>query len=69
MKKTCNGSCHCGVHPFDRGHIEEMGGDFVSIQWSTLDDVLPAELLQGPMQFADGRDNNWWVALVNTRHL
>lgn len=60
---------HCGVHPFGRGHIEEMGGDFVSIQLSTLDDASPAELLQGPVRYANGRDNNWWVAPVETRHL
>ena len=60
---------HCGVRPFGRGHIEELGGDFVAIQLNTLDDASPAELLQGPVQFADGRDNNWWVAPTETRHL
>ncbi|MEO7578636.1 MAG: GFA family protein [Massilia sp.] len=60
---------HCGVRTFARGHVEEIGGDFVSVQLATLDDVSPTELLEGPVRFANGRDNNWWNPPEETRHL
>src|SRR5262245_59764945 len=30
---------HCGVHCFGRGHLEQIGGDFVSINVNCLDGV------------------------------
>ena len=30
---------HCGIHCFGRGHLEVLGGDYVSINLNTLDDV------------------------------
>jgi hypothetical protein len=60
---------HCGVRSFSRGHVEEIGGDFVSIQLCTLDDVTPAELIAAPVKYSNGRDNNWWNAPDETRHL
>jgi hypothetical protein len=47
---------HCGVHCFGRGHLAELGGDFVSINVNALDDVDPATL---PVVFWDGRHDNW----------
>jgi hypothetical protein len=35
---------HCGVQLFDRGHIPELGGNYVSIRLATLDDASVAEL-------------------------
>lgn len=60
---------HCGVRPFGRGHVEEIGGDYVSIKLACLDDVEPAELIEVPIQYFDGRNNNWWNAPAETRHL
>jgi hypothetical protein len=60
---------HCGVHPFGRGYIEQIGGAFVSIQLGTLDDVTPAELVAAPIRYSNGRDNAWWNAPEETRHL
>ncbi len=60
---------HCGVRPFGRGYIEQIGGDYVSIQVGTLDDALPEDLLQVPVRFANGRDNTWWEEPAETRHL
>lgn len=60
---------HCGVRPFGRGYIEQIGGDYVSIQVGTLDDASPAELLQTPVKFFNGRDNSWWTEPAETRHL
>jgi len=60
---------HCGVRPFGYGHIEQIGGDYVSIRLSALDDVGPAELAAAPIKYFDGRDNNWWNEPAETRHL
>lgn len=60
---------HCGVRSFGRGHIAEIGGDYVSIVLSTLDDATPAELAESPVRYADGRNNDWWHAPAETRHL
>jgi len=63
-------SCRrCGVRPFGRGHVKEIGGDYVSIQLAALDNVDPAELVAAPVRFADGRHNNWGSPPAETRHL
>jgi hypothetical protein len=60
---------HCGVRSFSRGHIEEIGGDYVSIQVAALDNLEPEELLAAEVRFADGRHNNWRERPAETRHL
>lgn len=47
---------HCGVHCFGKGHLEEVGGDFVSVNLNTLDDIDPNLLTVG---YWDGRHDNW----------
>jgi hypothetical protein len=59
----------CGVAPFSRGHVEEIGGDFVAVQVACLDDATPEELMKGPVRFGNGRDNAWWEPPAETRHL
>ena len=59
----------CGVRSFSRGHVKEIGGDYVAIQLASLDNVDPQELLAAPIRYADGRNNNWWNAPSETRHL
>jgi hypothetical protein len=60
---------HCGVRPFARGHIEAIGGDYVAVQLSALDDVDPKELIDAPVRVCDGRNNNWMSPPAETRHL
>jgi hypothetical protein len=57
------------VRPFGRGHIEEIGGDYVSVKLACLDDIDPAELAEAPVRYFDGRANNWWNPPAETRHL
>ena len=60
---------HCGVHSFGNGYVEQIGGAFVSIQLSALDDATPTELIEGPVKFSNGRDNDWCATPAETRHL
>lgn len=60
---------HCGVRPFGRGHVEQIGGDYVSINLACLDDVAPQELIAAPLRFFDGRHDNWMAVPAETRHL
>jgi len=46
----------CGIHCFARGHLAELGGDYVSINVNCLDGVELAELT---VTYWDGRHNNW----------
>ena len=59
----------CGVRPFGRGYVEEIGGDYVSVALGCLDGVDDAELAEAPVNYANGRDNAWWEQPKETRHL
>lgn len=60
---------HCGVRPFGRGHVEEIGGDYVAVQLAALDDVDATELVAATVRFSDGRNNDWESVPAETRHL
>ena len=60
---------NCGVRAFERGHVKEIGGDYVSVKVACLDDVDIAELVAAPVKYANGRENKWWEAPAETRHL
>jgi hypothetical protein len=47
---------HCGIHCFARGHLAELGGDYVSVNVNCLDDV---DLAGVKVSYWDGRHNNW----------
>ncbi|HKO94041.1 MAG TPA: GFA family protein [Polyangiaceae bacterium] len=47
---------HCGIHCFGRGHLPEVGGDYVSINANCLDDLEPTTI---ESVYWDGRHNNW----------
>jgi hypothetical protein len=59
----------CGVRPFGRGHVAEMGGDYASVSLAALDDATPTELAEAPVNYADGRNNDWQHAPAQTRYL
>ena len=54
----------CGIHCFGRGHLDVLGGDYVSINLSTLDDFDP---LHTNLMHWDGRHNNWQAGPRPTR--
>jgi hypothetical protein len=47
---------HCGIHCFLRGHLPQLGGDYVSVNFNSLDDVDPRDI---ELVHWDGRHNNW----------
>jgi hypothetical protein len=59
----------CGVRSYGFGYVEAMGGDYVSVQVSCLEDAPAEEVLSGPIHFADGRHNNWMNQPDDTRLL
>ena len=59
----------CGVRPFGRGYVEQIGGDFVSINLAALDNVPDEELAGTPVRFMNGRDNDWFNPPRETRYL
>lgn len=46
----------CGIHVFGKGHIPEIGGDYVSVNLNCLDGFDVATL---PVVYWDGRHDNW----------
>ena len=46
----------CHVHCFSKGHLDQLGGDFVSINLNTVDDFDPS---QATIFYWDGRHDNW----------
>ena len=60
---------HCGVRPFGRGYVEQIGGDFVSINLGTLDNASDEELAKAPVQFMNGKDDDWFTPPKETRYL
>ncbi|KYG61907.1 aldehyde-activating protein [Bdellovibrio bacteriovorus] len=60
---------NCGCRPFGRGHVEEIGGAFVSIALACLDDVDAQELIDAPVTYFDGLNNNWFNKPAEIRHL
>jgi hypothetical protein len=47
---------NCGVMCFGRGFLEQVGGDYVSVNVNALDDVDPSLV---STYYFDGRHDNW----------
>lgn len=60
---------HCGVRPFGKGYIEEIGGDFYVVNLGTLDDADVKELAAAPIRYSDGRHDNWFAPPEDYQHL
>ncbi|TGM95498.1 GFA family protein [Leptospira dzoumogneensis] len=60
---------NCGVRTFSKGYIEEIGGAFISVAISTLDNADLNELIEAPVWYADGLNNNWHSQPAEIRYL
>ncbi|MGQ9427180.1 GFA family protein [Gilvimarinus sp. F26214L] len=50
---------HCGVRPFLHGYLEVIGGEYYSVNIACIDNLEPEEFAKLPVNYADGRDDNW----------
>jgi hypothetical protein len=60
---------HCGVRPFGQGYLEVLGGDFYAVNLACIDDADVQELGAAPINYADGRNNNWQSRPAHIAHL
>jgi hypothetical protein len=60
---------HCGIRVYTYGHVDAIGGDYVSVALSSLDDLPPAELAAAPVRYMNGREDDWFHEPAETRHL
>jgi len=59
----------CGVHVFGQGYVEQIGGDYYSVNIACLEEVSPTELAAIPVRYMDGRHNKWLQTPAETRYL
>jgi hypothetical protein len=59
----------CGVRPFVRVNIPDIGGEFVVINVAALDGIADSELSALPVNYFDGRNDDWTSTPAVTRHL
>lgn len=68
--KNVHGFCrHCGVRLFTRGDVPQIGGRYVSLMLPALDDLPVPELVEAPLRFLNGRDDDWFHEPPEKRHL
>jgi hypothetical protein len=61
---------HCGIVSYGWVAVTDWNPEeYVSVNVSALDDLDPAELVEAPVQYMNGRDDDWWHAPKETRHL
>jgi hypothetical protein len=60
---------HCGIATHSHGSIMAMGGDFLTVQLSALDDLPVDDLIGAPVRYMDGLHDNWGEEPAETRHL
>jgi hypothetical protein len=58
----------CGIHTHSTGESPRMG-EFVAVAVACLDDVPAEELFAAPVRYLDGRNDEWSLPPVETRHL
>src|SRR5216117_2543038 len=51
------------------GSLPAFGGEFHAVNIACLDDATDEELAQAPIQYVDGRNDDWKSAPAEARHL
>jgi hypothetical protein len=59
---------HCGIKPFGRANVAELGGEFYAVNLACLD-AGDEELASAPVRCEDGRNDDWQSAPGETRYL
>jgi hypothetical protein len=60
---------HCSVRPFAWGENPALGGKFYAVRVYCLDGVDVEELINAPITYFDGRNDNYESPPRETRHL
>ncbi|MCB9993716.1 MAG: GFA family protein [Hyphomicrobiaceae bacterium] len=70
-KTEFGGFCKiCGVSMFGHVPVSEWNkAERYDISVAALDDLDPEELISAPVTYYDGRNDNWWHAPAEARHL
>ncbi len=70
-KKNCHHlfCTHCGVKIAVRGNMPEAGGEFVAVSLVALDNLELTALIEAPVRYFNGRDNDWGNTPAEVRHL
>jgi hypothetical protein len=58
----------CGVRPFGKG-ASKRWGPYVAVSVNALDDASADELAAAPIDYLDGRKDNWATPPPDTRNL
>jgi hypothetical protein len=54
---------HCGIRPFSHGGASaKLGEPFHAVNLACLDDATDEELAAAPIQYVNGRDDDWKAA-------
>ena len=71
LNSAGGGFCRgCGVTPFARVDAAEWNdGAYVAVNVAVLDDLDPRELVAAPIQYCDGRNDNWMAKPEFVAHL
>jgi hypothetical protein len=59
----------CGIHPFARSTLEQLGGEFYCVNIACLDGVNDDVLAQAPIAYEDGRNDAWNRPPAVTKYL
>lgn len=59
----------CGIKPFGRVEMPELGGAFYAVSVPCLDDATTKEWAEAPIMFQDGRNDDYEHPLAETRYL
>ena len=59
---------HCGIRAFGIGNSPRWGA-FYAVNVTCLDDATPEELANAPITYLDGKNDEWQVPPMQTRHL
>ncbi|MES2739639.1 MAG: GFA family protein [Pseudomonadota bacterium] len=59
---------HCGVRAFGSGDSPRWGR-FYAVNLTCLDDITDQELVEVPIRYVDGRNDNWHMPPAQVRYL
>jgi hypothetical protein len=60
---------HCGVRSFAWGENAALGGKFYAVRVNCLDDIDIDELVNAPITYSDGANDNYQSTPAEIRHL